>query len=57
MIGLLLICTGKYTEFLDPVIESYEKYFCSESKKIYFILLQFIKETNGLRMKKEEIQH
>ena len=35
-IGILLVCTGKYKEFCNRLIESIEKNFLQDSKKIYF---------------------
>ena len=36
-IGLLITATGKYIQYVDPLIESAEKHFCKEHKVTYFI--------------------
>lgn len=36
-IGLLLICTNKYYDFLDKIIESADKYFLEEYSVTYYI--------------------
>lgn len=36
-IGLLVVATGRYTEFIPPLIESAEKYFLRNHKVTYFI--------------------
>jgi histo-blood group ABO system transferase len=36
-IGILLVATNKYIQFLDPFIESCEKYFLPSYEKKYFI--------------------
>jgi histo-blood group ABO system transferase len=36
-IGLCIVATGKYIEFVKPLLDSAEKYFCPDHKKTYFI--------------------
>lgn len=36
-IGLLIVATGKYTEFIPPLIASAHKYFCINHKVTYFV--------------------
>lgn len=36
-IGLLVVATGRYIEFIPPLIESAEKYFCRNHKVTYFV--------------------
>lgn len=36
-IGLLIVATGKYIEFVAPLIQSAEKHFCRNHKVTYFI--------------------
>lgn len=36
-IGLLVVATGRYIEFVAPLIESAEKYFCRNHKVTYFV--------------------
>ncbi len=36
-IGLLVMATGKYTQFIPPLIESAEKYFCNGHEVTYFV--------------------
>lgn len=36
-IGLLIMATGKYIQFVDPLINSAEKYFCPNHKVTYFV--------------------
>lgn len=36
-IGLLIICTNKYTEFLQPLITSADKHFLKDKNVTYFI--------------------
>ena len=37
-VGIILIATGRYISFFDPVYKSYEKYFLPGYKKNYFLL-------------------
>ena len=37
MVGILLICTGKYDQFVSPLIDSLEKNFLLEEKKKYYL--------------------
>ena len=36
-IGLLVMATGKYTRFIDPLVESARKYFCKGHTVTYFV--------------------
>jgi histo-blood group ABO system transferase len=36
-IGLLIIATNKYTQFLQPLIESADKYFLNSEEVVYFV--------------------
>lgn len=36
-VGLLVVATGKYIQFVSPLIESAKKYFCIGHEVIYFI--------------------
>lgn len=36
-IGLLVVATGKYTEFVQPLLDSANKYFCTNHNVTYFI--------------------
>lgn len=36
-IGLLVVATGKYTEFVAPLIESADAYFCKDHAVTYFV--------------------
>lgn len=36
-VGLLVVATGRYIEFVAPLIESAEKYFCRNHKVTYFV--------------------
>jgi histo-blood group ABO system transferase len=36
-IGLLVVATGKYTDFIPPLIESAQKYFCPNHNVTYFV--------------------
>ncbi len=37
-IGIILIATGRYISFFEPIYQSYEKYFLPKYKKKYFLL-------------------
>lgn len=45
-IGLCIVATGKYIAFVKPLLDSAEKYFCPNHKKIYFIFTD--SDSNGL---------
>ncbi len=36
-IGLCIVATGKYIQFIKPLLDSAEQYFCPDHKKTYFI--------------------
>jgi histo-blood group ABO system transferase len=36
-IGLCIVATGKYIQFVKPLLDSAEKYFCPQHRKTYFI--------------------
>ncbi|MDR3550763.1 MAG: hypothetical protein P4L31_05075 [Candidatus Babeliales bacterium] len=36
-IGLLVVATGRYTDFVQPLLDSANKYFCTNHKVTYFI--------------------
>ncbi len=36
-IGLLLVATGKYIQFIEPLVQSAEKYFCKDHEVTYFV--------------------
>ena len=36
-VGLLVIATNKYTDFINNLIESTDKYFCNNHEVTYFI--------------------
>lgn len=37
MVGILLICTGKYDKFVTPLLDSMENNFLADHKKKYFL--------------------
>lgn len=51
-VGLLIIATNKYTQFLQPLIESADKYFLPEQEVTYFI---FSNEDVNLNTKRNTI--
>jgi len=36
-VALLIVATGKYIQFVPPLVESAEKYFCKEHNVTYFV--------------------
>ncbi len=36
-VGLLIMATGKYTQFIDPLIQSARMHFCSNHQVTYFV--------------------
>lgn len=36
-VGLLIVATGKYTQFVDPLLDSADKYFCVDHDVTYFV--------------------
>ena len=36
-VGLLIVATGKYIQFVKPLVESAEKYFCKKHNVTYFV--------------------
>ncbi len=36
-VGLLIVATGKYDRFVDPLIESARKHFCTDQEVTYFV--------------------
>lgn len=36
-VGLLIMATGKYISFVEPLIDSAEQYFCKDHKVTYFV--------------------
>ncbi len=36
-VGLLIVATGKYSEFVDRLLDSADKYFCTNQDVIYFV--------------------
>lgn len=36
-VGLLVMATGKYTQFIDPLIQSARKHFCTNHNVTYFV--------------------
>src|SRR3972149_10215271 len=36
-VGLLIVATGKYIQFVQPLIESAQKYFCANHNVTYFV--------------------
>ncbi len=36
-VGLLIVATGKYIEFVEPLLDSADKYFCPDHEVTYFI--------------------
>lgn len=38
-IGILIVATGKYNVFVDPLIQSARKYFCANHDVTYFVFL------------------
>lgn len=36
-VGLLIMATGKYTQFVEPLIQSARKHFCSNHNVTYFV--------------------
>ena len=36
-IGLVIMATGKYIQFVEPLVKSAEKYFCTDDNVTYFI--------------------
>ena len=43
-IGLLVVATGKYIQFVQPLIESAEHYFLPTHKRTYFIFTDHVDE-------------
>jgi histo-blood group ABO system transferase len=39
-VGLLVVATGKYIQFVKPLIESAKKYFCVNANVTYFIFTE-----------------
>lgn len=39
-VGLLIVATGKYDRFVDPLIESARKHFCKDQEVTYFIFTE-----------------
>jgi len=37
-VGMCIVATGKYEQFVQPLIESADKYFCPAHQKTYFVL-------------------
>jgi len=50
-VGLLIVATGKYIQFVEPLITSAEKYFCQDHDVTYFIF------TDGKPPQSEKIIH
>lgn len=46
-IGLLIMATGKYDVFVDPLIQSARKYFCPSHKVTYFVFADGHRITPG----------
>ncbi len=36
-VGLCIMATGKYTQFVKPLVDSAEKYFCKNNSITYFV--------------------
>lgn len=36
-VGLVVVATGKYIQFVEPLVKSAEKYFCKNHKVTYFV--------------------
>src|SRR5579863_8472802 len=36
-VGLLIVATGKYIRYVQPLIDSAEKYFCKNHRVTYFV--------------------
>ncbi len=39
-VGLLIVATGKYIQFVEPLIESADKYFCTNHDVTYFVFTE-----------------
>lgn len=48
-VGLLIVATGKYSQFVEPLIESAEKYFLKKHNVTYFVF------TDGQAPKKSNV--
>jgi histo-blood group ABO system transferase len=46
-VGLLIMATGKYIQFVDPLISSARKHFCDEHKVTYFVFTDAPRESKG----------
>ncbi len=48
-VGLFVMATGRYVEFVDPLIDSAEKHFCKDHEVTYFVFTdQPLKERKNL---------
>ena len=36
-VGLLIVATGKYVQFVPPLVDSADKYFCPNHEVTYFV--------------------
>lgn len=39
-VGLMIVATGKYIQFVEPLITSADKYFCTDCEVTYFVFTQ-----------------
>lgn len=46
-VGLLIMATGKYIQFVDPLIRSAEKHFCKNHNVTYFIFTDAPRKSAG----------
>lgn len=57
-IGLLIICTNKYIQFLSPLIESADKHFCTSQDVTYFVFTnQEVKLETNRKVVITEVKH
>ncbi|MBW3019702.1 globoside alpha-1,3-N-acetylgalactosaminyltransferase 1, partial [Candidatus Woesearchaeota archaeon] len=57
-VGLLIIATNKYTQFLQPLIESADKYFLPNQEVTYFVFTnQEINIDTDRSIVKNDVEH
>ena len=49
-VGLLIVATGKYIDFVPPLLDSADKYFCTNHKVTYFVF------TDGQLLPRENLK-
>lgn len=56
-IGLLVVATGRYTEFVQPLVDSANKYFCTNHNVTYFVFTdgQIPQASNIVRIEQKRL--